>query len=82
MSDPKSRQEMLGEYAREASVLILVFGLLDPVFHDPTIPASMRSSLAFVADFEGKIHAGYWYGAVLAGSLVLLMLGMRLERRR
>ena len=73
---------MVGDYSREASVLILVFGALDPLFHDPELPASLRGTLSWLANPDGKIHPVVWYSAVIIGSLLLLWFGMHLERKR
>ena len=73
---------MLGDYAREASVLVLVFGMLDPLFHEPEIPGRLRSTFSSLANSEGKIHPVLWYVSVIVGSVVLLVAGIRFERRR
>ena len=65
--ESKSKREMLGEFLREASVLVFVFGFLD-------LPARGR---------ELAIAVQLIYGvAVLVVSATALWLGMRLETER
>ena len=64
----KSSSEMLGEFLREAAVLVFVFGFLD-------LPSIDRSRFGFIA--------GVVYGvSVIVVSALFLWMGMRVELDR
>jgi hypothetical protein len=63
---PKSVREMLGEYLRDAAVLVLVFIAVDIL-----IPRYTR----------GETIAARWLFATLGLSLAMLVLGIWAERR-
>ncbi|MGH3426556.1 MAG: hypothetical protein ACRDQZ_03110 [Mycobacteriales bacterium] len=82
MSEPKTYREMLGDYYREASLLLLIFGVLDGIFDTSKLRSSMDLSIPFLSATAGKTYDGIWYGSVLLLSTALLWLGMLMERGR
>jgi hypothetical protein len=67
-TESQSKQEMLGQFLREAAVLVFVFGFLD-------LPSRGRGQFDLAAELL--------YGvAVLVVSATSLWLGMRLEIER
>ena len=62
-SERKSAAEMIGEYLREAAVLVAVFAILDKLV-------------------EGHAVTLTWSVSAIAISLVLLVVGIEIERRR
>ncbi|NOT08297.1 MAG: hypothetical protein HOP28_08825 [Gemmatimonadales bacterium] len=75
--EKKTRDEMVGEFLREAAVLVLVFGILDGFF-------ASESDWKFLGEWKGAITvAQIVYGAVVIGvSLLLLKFGLDKELKR
>ncbi|HXN32714.1 MAG TPA: hypothetical protein VN894_12665 [Polyangiaceae bacterium] len=83
---PLTRVRVFGGLAREASVLIFVFGMLDIFFHEPEIPASVplpswaAPALELVLDLHTRrIYVLPWALLVCLSSGLTLLVGMRCE---
>jgi hypothetical protein len=66
----KSVMEMLGEFCREAGVLVGVFGFLDRFMRDPA------------PDGQAQVSTFVWACAVSVSCLTLTSIGMIIERKR
>lgn len=62
---------MGGEACREAGILVAVFGLLDPLWHDETKSSIVDPSTPWA-----------WYSSVFVVTLLLWLIGVGLERTR
>jgi hypothetical protein len=65
----KSYPHMWADFLREVAVLVLVFGILDPLIQPSELSAM-------------DLTLGSWSGIVFVLSIVTLLLGMYTEQRR
>ena len=73
--ESRSRWELLSDFFREASVLILVFGLLDKFVH-----SADNGSVA--KPFEWDIGSLSYGAIIMASAIASFVIGLGFERKR